>query len=311
MRRLRWRRSRAAFCKRLGFAKSTANAWETGRRYPVIAIFLAAGRLRGIDVPSQLVAFCGGQLDWKGDDPFTTQGIARFLNAVRGKTPIVELAKRAGISRFSLARWLSGKTQPRLPEFLRTIDAASDRLLDFISLFVDPSEIAVIAETWAEQQRQRAVAYELPWSHAVMRMLELRTYAELPKHEAGWIATRLGIDVEMEAECVAVLAAAGNIRWTGQRWAPTRVLAIDTGRHPEAGRALRRFWAERGLEHIDASDSDDLCAHNLFTVSEQDLERLRDLFRQYFRNRSRRVAASEPAERLVVANLQLFAIDKA
>lgn len=265
--------------------------------------------LRGVDVPAKLAAFCGGQLDWEDRNPFSAQGVGRFLNSIRGKTPVVQLARRAGISRFSLARWLSGKTQPRLPELLRVVDGSTNRLLDFVSVFVDPSEVALIAEPWAEQQSQRAVAYELPWSHAVMRMLELTSYSALPRHKAGWIAERLGIDPSMEAECIAALATAGNIRWKRSRWVPTRVMAIDTSRHPEAGRSLRRFWSERGLERILTDDADALYAHNLFTISERDLERVRDLFREYFRNMRFIISESEPAERLVVANFQLFPID--
>ena len=51
-------------------------------------------------------------------------------------------------------------------------------------------------------------------------------------------------------------------------------------------------------------------SYNLFTVSSRDLERLRELHLAYFRQLRSIVAQSEPAERLVVANVQLFGLDE-
>ena len=51
-------------------------------------------------------------------------------------------------------------------------------------------------------------------------------------------------------------------------------------------------------------------SYNLFTVSERDLGRLRELHLAYFRELRAIVAESEPAERVVVANVQLFGLDE-
>jgi hypothetical protein len=53
-----------------------------------------------------------------------------------------------------------------------------------------------------------------------------------------------------------------------------------------------------------------LFAYNLFTVSLADLERIRELQRAFFRELRAIVAASRPEERVVIANLQLFALDE-
>jgi hypothetical protein len=45
---------------------------------------------------------------------------------------------------------------------------------------------------------------------------------------------------------------------------------------------------------------------NLFSVSEADLERLRELQLGYFRELRRIVSSSSPSERVVLVNLQLF-----
>ena len=47
-------------------------------------------------------------------------------------------------------------------------------------------------------------------------------------------------------------------------------------------------------------------SYNLFSVSRVDLERIRELHRAYFRELRRIVAASEPAECVVLANVHLL-----
>ena len=58
-------------------------------------------------------------------------------------------------------------------------------------------------------QAARKAAYDVPWSHAVLRTLELTDYAELDRHRPGWIARRIGISRDEEERCLATLAAQG------------------------------------------------------------------------------------------------------
>src|SRR3970282_797610 len=71
----------------------------------------------------------------EGVDPASREGVARFLSLLRARIPIVDLAERSGRSRSPISRWLFGAAEPRLPDFLRLVEAASLRLLDFIALF--------------------------------------------------------------------------------------------------------------------------------------------------------------------------------
>jgi transcriptional regulator with XRE-family HTH domain len=48
---------------------------------------------------------------------------------------VQDLAARTGLSRYSISRWLRGLAKPRLPDFLRLVDAISGRLptrVDFL-----------------------------------------------------------------------------------------------------------------------------------------------------------------------------------
>ena len=311
VRALRGRRSQVAFSRRLGYRTNVVYAWESGRRWPTAAVLLgAAGRSR-IDVRAAIAQVLPDRAAVAEAAPTRRRatGSRRSLSELRAKMPMVEIAKRAGRSRYAVARWLSGDAEPRLPDFLRLIQACSLRLLDFVALFADPLTLKSVAADWKLLQAQRKAAYEMPWIPAVLRALELREYTALGKHQPGWIASRLGIPREEEARCLEVLSESGQIREEHGRWVLTEALAIDTRPDPNAERRLKKHWASVGVDRLGAS-SPGLFSFNVFTVSAGDLERLRELHRSYFRTMRSIIAASEPADRVVVANVQLFSLDE-
>ena len=57
------------------------------------------------------------------------------------------------------------------------------------------------------------------------------------------------------------------------------------------------------------TNPDGLWSYNVFAVSEADLVKIRELHLAYFRALRAIVAESSPTERVVVANVQLFALD--
>jgi hypothetical protein len=184
------------------------------------------------------------------------------------------------------------------------------RLLDFLAVFVDPALLPSASKAWRELETARRVALELPWSHAVLRVLELHDYRALARHEPGFIAARAGISLDEERRCLRLLAQTRQIRKRRGLWEPHRVLTVDTRNNPDAGRGLLAFWADVGVRRLRAGESKGLFSYNLFTVSQHDLDRLRELHQAYFRQLRSIVAQSQPAERLVVANVQLFGLDE-
>jgi hypothetical protein len=104
-----------------------------------------------------------------------------------------------------------------------------------------------------------------------------------------------------------LLERAGQIRRDDAgRYVPAQVITVDTRRDPAAARRLRMFWRETGNERLRSAPADtSLSAYNLFGISRSDLARLFDLQRSYFREMRAIIAASEPAEELVLANMHL------
>jgi len=83
------------------------------------------------------------------------------------------------------------------------------------------------------------------------------------------------------------------------------VLTVDTRHNYVAATALRRFWTRVALDRVE-QDGDDVFSFNLGTLGVADLTRVRALHRAYFNELRAIIAASEPAEAVLLANVQLI-----
>jgi len=305
---LRGRRSQVAWSRRLGYRSNVAYSWESGRRWPTAAETFRAAARSGIDTQQAIIKFYGNPPPWLDTlDLATPQAVAQILNDLRGKTSVSDLARRAELSRYSVSRWCSGHTQPRLPDFLRIMQAASLRTIDFLAAFVDPEAIPAIADVWGRLEARRRGAAAYPWTQAILRAIELDDYLATPAHEEGWIADRLGIDIEVERRCMDFMEHTGQIAWTGTHWRQ-EVLAVDTRRHATVNRELKRHWTRVAADRI-ADAAPGQFSYNVFTVSRKDFERIRELHLSYFHALRTIVGESDDCEVVAVANVQLFALD--
>lgn len=309
LRAWRGRRSQPAQSRRLGYSSNVAYTWEAGRRYPTAAEALRCAALGGRPPALIWERFHGTRPAWldrvAADTP---DGVAAALSDLRGRTPIDEIADRAQLSRFAVSRALSGQTQPRLPAFLRLIDALSLRLLDWLAAAAPVERLPSMHAAWNRLEAQRRAAYALPWTQAVLRAIELASYRQLPAHDDAWIARRLGVPDALARDCLAALAAGGQITWTGSHWTLAGSQAMDTRQDRTLDARNKQFWARTGLEQLAAGSAGQF-SYNVFSVSQRDLERLRRLHLGYFRQLRSIVAESTPSERVAVANVQLFALD--
>lgn len=300
LRGLRGKRSQQALCRRLGAKSNVVHQWERGHSFPTASRTLQVAARVGVDVPGAFREFYRTPPRWlDSTDPTSPSGVAAFLDDLRGSTSVIELSRYSGKSRFAVARFLSGDAEPRLPDFLRMIEASSLRVLDFIEQLVDPRLLPSARATWERLSIARRLAYDEPWSQAVLRALELSSYAALPAHVVGWIATRIGITPEEEERCLKLLADTEQIVWRDERWHIENVMALDTRRDPDAARRLRAWWLRRGAARIEAGDRG--LMYNLLGVSSADLERLRELQKAYLTEVRAIVARSEPVEHVVLA----------
>jgi len=308
VRAIRAHRSQEALSRRLGYTSNPVSDWEAGRRFPTAAETIRACDIVGIDVRAAFARFSPEEAPALGDGD--DEGIAAWLQAVRGNTAIKAVAERIGVSRYAVSRWIAGTTRPRLPDFLRLVDALTSRLSDLLAELVDIDRIEALADAHHQLHASRRVAFDEPWVAAVMCVIETRTYQERPTHEPGLIARILGIDEEVERRCLQRLEDAGHLTRSGIRPYRTReALTIDARADPEGTKRLKAHWAAQGASRATAPHDGDMVSYNVVAVSREDLERIREAHIRYFMEVRSIVADSEP-EIAALVNVHLLTWDE-
>ncbi len=305
LRALRGSRSQAAFSRRLGYRANVVHAWESGRRWPAASEFLRVAEVSGVDVRAALQRFYVKVPVWL-DDALTPSAevIVRIAQDHQGAHNVAAISRRAGVNRYTITRWLAGTVEPRLPDFLRLVQATSLRMVDFVCAFVTPEAVPSIAADWQRLEAQRSLANDTPWAMAVLRSLEVGALAGDPER----IAVALSIAPDEVARCLAALAAAGLASDKDGSWRPLVVEAVDTRRNPETARRLKGFWARVALDRLEAG-APGAHAYNLAAVSHNQARRLRELHDAYYQAARAIVAEDAPPECVVLMNWQQVRLD--
>lgn len=316
VRALRGKRSQAQLSRRLGFGTNVLYLWESGRRAPTAGHFFALARHVGVEVDSGLAAFLGGERRLKK----TEQGLSDLLSRLRGDLSISELARAVGSDRTTVARWLAGKTEPPFAALLALVEVTTHRLLDFVAVFFDPAKLDTTRRAFEALLAQRALAYEDPWSHAVLRALELTPQASAPQRstqhtsarQIEFIAERTGLDVRQVDAALTRLSRAGQVRKRRGRYSLATVLPVDTRNDPNANLRLKQHWLEVAGQRLAQSRAQGvgLYSYNLFAVSDDGFEKIRRLHLDYFERLRTIVSEENGGQRVALVNLQLVPLDE-
>jgi transcriptional regulator with XRE-family HTH domain len=292
IRAARGRRSCAELSRRAGYRSNMVHRWEAGQCWPSASAFLKLhARLRPV-TRTWIESFFHERPSWvEALDPTSPAAVAAFLRHLRGRTPVVRIAALAQCNRYSISRWLAGSTEPRLPDFLRIVDASSRRLLDLIAALEDPARLPALRERWQQQQLARKAAYDLPWSHAVLRALELADSPRGLSAQHAFIARKLGISSDKVRAALHLLEAMAQVKKTRGRFVPREVAVVDTGSDPARAHELRLAWTETALERLRARAPGHY-GWSLFAVSKADIARLNNLHLQYVRAMREVIASS-------------------
>lgn len=309
LRALRGRRSQWAASKRLGYRTNIFYRWESGRCFPTAARSFELIERFGGSVEVALSRFYQRRPAWMEEvAPASRAGAARLLEDLRGNTSITALATRTGFSRSALSRWFKGSSEPTLPEYLEVIQACSLRLVDFIVSFTDPRQVPAVHVAWERLTEARELAYRQPWTHAVLRALSLKAYCQSERHSDDWLAQKIGIAPNQVHESLEILARTEQVTWDGTHYREHAPERVDTRVDSERARELKAWWLEPALERLRRAGTG-LFAYNLCAISERDLQRIEELQRRYYREMSRLIADSEPAECVVLYCAQLFGLE--
>ena len=293
IRALRGKRSQAAFSRKLGYRSNIVNRWESGEAFPTATTFLRAVAAARKALPSPLIRFFPRAPEsLSRAEPASPEQVAAFLQELRGKTPILGVAAGAGHNRYSVSRWLSGSVEPRLPQFLLLIEVMSRRLIDFVACCTEPARLPSIARAHERLELARQTAYDQPFSHAVLRALEL---GAPDRDQVAWLADRLHLPPAEVRAALGVLEATGQVERRGERWTLTQVISVNTSQDRARARALKASWARTALARLE-SGAPGSYGYSVFAISKRDLRRLRDVHLEYVRAMQAIIAASRPGE---------------
>jgi transcriptional regulator with XRE-family HTH domain len=306
LRGLRGQRSQLQVARRLGYRGNPITDWERGTRYPTADEALRFATLSGIDVAAAFARFAPA-VPWSPG----SHAIANWLEALRGKTPLTELAQRVGASRFSIARWLSGAAKPRLPDFFRVVDALTGRLPEWAAELVPVASVPSLAARFQAAAAAKRLAFELPWTEALLRVLETEGYRSQRGRGVAYVAACLGIPTTQVEACLDQLLLADVIEKRGRGYRVKGQSAVDTKGGQAALLALKHHWSEVAAARALAPADGDFLAYNVISVSNDDLSRIRDLLGRTFREIRTLVAASRPEQIAAVVNLQIVTFAQA
>lgn len=301
LRALRGERSQIAFARRLGYRANPITDWENGRRFPTAHESLRAASL--VRAPVEEAFSCLAPHLPKISEELPVHA---WLSELKGSSSLVELARRTGLSRYSVSRVLAGKSEARLPEFLRLLDAITGRLHEWVHALVGVEKVPTLYGRYMEIQAARRLALERPWSEALLRVLETQSYQQSRVHCDSEVAARLGIDEAEVADLLASLLEAGVVERGRKHYVAAENLTVDTMSSPAELRDVRKHWAQVGLRRLDEMRPEDWFAYNVIAVSEADSERVEQRLRAAYREVRSIVAESTPAERGAVLMMQLL-----
>lgn len=165
--------------------------------------------------------------------------------------------------------------------------------------------MATLSSQWQQLELARNAAYDMPWSHAVLRALELQGYQRCSGSGEPWLAARLGIAAAEVERALALLASTGQVGKQRGKWRLLRPLSVETSRDPRRSRELKATWADVATERLRAGAPGNY-GYSLFAISRQDLQRLRDLHLEYVRAMQSIIAASTPGESVGLYCAQLL-----
>lgn len=303
---LRGRRTQGALSRRAGYQSNIVSRWERAVCWPTAARFLELCELLKVDVAQCYEKFFGRASAWLEHAPSSKQAVAAFLRELRGKTPILELARASGFNRYSVSRWLQGTAEPKLPELLCLIDVSSHRLLDFIAALVDPARMTSTAASWALLESAREAAYGQPWSHAVLRALELDAG---DMDQVTWIARKIGFPESEVARALESLRKIKHIKKHRGRYVPVQVLKVDTRVDPQRAMALKTAWTKVAVDRLEHG-APGTFGYSLFSISKPDLLKLQALHLEYVRAMQSLIARSQPADCVGLYCVQLLDLER-
>lgn len=314
VRAIRGNRTQRSLGRKAGFTSNVLYSWEAGRSSPAASVFFRLAAIGRAGIFERINRFAATHVRTVDAHQLPTpDGVSKFMRELAADEPIAALARDVDSDRTTVTRWLDGRTEPRLPDFLRFVQRTTHRILQFVEIFTDPLQLRSTSAAFQSLVAQQRIASERPMSHAVLRALELAAYDSVRiSDQSAFISKQTGISASEAESLLIALHEANLIHECDGKWRPKDVMTVDTRKTIERDVELKRFWMDLARSRLDAKrlNQTSLFSYNLFAVSSHSYEQIRSLHLDYYERVRRIVVSDSHPQRVALLSLQLLALDE-
>ena len=118
----------------------------------------------------------------------------------------------------------------------------SRRLLDFLACCTDPAALPCVARDHERLDLARRAAYEQPWSHAVLRALELAGAPRTDQFPGSSIVSARRRKTSSPPSICS--KPTGQVQRRGRSRSLKQIISVNTSHDPERALALKVSWTE-------------------------------------------------------------------
>lgn len=206
-----------------------------------------------------------------------------------------------GISAVTLRRWLTARRTPDLEHILAVLGARQGRLEYFFCLLFSYDEIERSFPEAVTYARLNRLNEEHPLAVSALLALGFQEYSRMEAHEPGFIARKIGVTDQEEAELLRALEGAGAVAWENGKAVnriPQEFWISFSFSEWDKFRRYMSFWLEKGLRHAQATQGpcdDEIFRHFVVEMSPELLLQAKVLVED-FRRSINRLAANPLGE---------------
>jgi DNA-binding phage protein len=274
---------------------------------PSAAEVLAHSELCGVDVRRVLAEFHPNVASAVATGTSAPE-LAAWLSALRGSQRLASVAQEAGMSRYSVGRFLAGQAQPRLPQFLALVEALTHRVEELVDGWVGIEHVPSLEPRFQRAKAAREAMLQRPVCLAVLCLLDTRPLRAAPLSkqltELARVLERPAAEME---QCLELLAEGGVIGLSGGGYLPSASLTVDSRASKERESAVKGYWASVAQARAERAGPMDVCSYNVFSIAKEDYAKLKQLQREFYRGARALIATSEPTDMAGLLMVQLVA----
>lgn len=276
IRAIRKHRSQERLSKTLGYDYNQLHRWESGKTRMLWSDF--SELCAACKVPLEDALFVGLRERISADSP------GRMIELLGAKKDRTAFASLLGTSRFTVSRWISGKSEPTLDDLLRAIHYGNTLLPVFLEKLIGIQNLPSYVEYSRAADEEVRISREFPWISAIMTALDLKD-APVARDEnlIPWLAGRVRLPPAQTAQALELMKERGLIVEKEGRF-----VSVADSTNPstaaDIARDLIAYWTRVAAQSVQENypDIGSMASFSLMGVTQEGLNRIRMKYREFW-----------------------------